>query len=108
MSLLPHDHALLQYRTGDTRWRHAVILEKADGVFHRVFTPARVVRRVDFSDPQLANIVAFDGTNLSKKIDRKRAFLDVDSAKGKFSKREIDTATQALAVADPPSPLESL
>ncbi len=105
MSLLPHDHVLLQYRTGDTRWRHAVILEKADGVFHRVFTPARVVRRVDFSDPQLAHIVAFDGTNLSKKIDRKRAFLDVDSAKGKFSKREIDTAIRALAVADPPSPI---
>ncbi len=97
MSLQPGDHVLLKYRTGDVRWRHAVILDKADGTYHRILTPARVVRRVDFAAADLDKIAAWDGVTPPKKLKAKDMFLDSDSVEGKFTKDEIQAEIRALS-----------
>jgi len=99
MALMARDHVLLKYKTGDVRWRHAVILEAADGVFHRVLTTGRVVRRLDFSSAEIDKIASWDGKKLSSKLKRQDCFIDLDSPSGAFTEEEINQAVAGLAAA---------
>ncbi len=87
MSLQPEEQVLLSYRNGDQRWRHAVLLGEADGTYHRIFAPARIVRRVDLASVDLDRIAAWDDVDPPLKLKGKDVFLDTDAAEGKIVRR---------------------
>ena len=51
-----------------------VVLDDADGVFHHVLKPARVVRRLDFSSRSLDVILHWKCVDLPRKVKRKDVF----------------------------------
>ena len=92
MAVEPGDHLLVLLKTGEKKWRHSVVLSRADGVFHSVLTPSRAVRRLDFSGADIQKIAVWDGKNLPKSSKRENTFLDLDAAQGQFTTVEIQAA----------------
>ncbi len=94
MALSVGEHLLIRYKTGDRRWRHGVIVSPAFGASHKVLTPARVIRDVDFASTDIDKILAWDGVTLPKKVKPADAFIDLNSKQGTFSQAEIDDAVK--------------
>ena len=106
MALEPGDHVLLKLRTGDYEarrgagealWRHAVILDRAEGVFHQVLSPTRAVRKVGFSDKNIVEILLWNGTKLPGRVSRKMCRLDTDTTQGRFTAFEVKEAIDRMA-----------
>ncbi len=96
MALTQGDHILLRLKGGDKGagdvWRHCIVIGDAVGVYHKVLTPARMIRDQDFSSKEIKAILPFDGKTAPAKLPRKSVFLDVDSPQGAFSDLEIQSA----------------
>ncbi len=92
MTLSVGEHLLIRYKTGDSRWRHGVIVSPASGTSRKVLTPARAIRDIDFASTDIDKILAWDGVTLPKKVKAADAFIDLNSKQGKFSQAEIDDA----------------
>ena len=96
MALVAGEHLSLLLKTGERTWRHSVVLDVANFVYHHLLTPNRAVRRVDMSSDNISAMRPWDGTTLPRGLARAQVFLDVDSDAGKFTADEIRAAIAKL------------
>ncbi len=78
------DHALIRMKKDSEQLRHYVVLSSAvDNIFHFCLTPARIVKKVDFSAREISMIFLYEG-GLPRSVRRSDVFLDADSSGVKF------------------------
>ncbi len=97
MALEVKDRLLIRLKAGENVWRHCVIAGAAEELSHRVLTPSRVVRLIDFSDANINHIIPWDEETLPGRLKKAACFLDVDGPGGKFTPEEIERAIKLAA-----------